>query len=317
MRRTITCLLVANSALALTACLPFGVANTGVVSSRDTGAPVPLPRERPPAPHAGQTPLSRFPLLRPGDRGAQVQEVHRRLDRLGFGPGEARDEYRPALRAAVWAFQKANGLPPADQIDPQTWRALSRPARLKPLVSYGEPTRVEIDLRRQLLTAWKDGRPELVSHISTGNGEHYCKKGHCGVAVTPTGDFRAWFRTPGWTSGPLGDQFYTIYFNEGIGFHGSERVPRHPASHGCIRVPLHNAKALYDMTPTGTPVYVRRPEAPGPPARATSPDRGRSPERPRSSGRPAAPEAPVPPESRKSPESPGLPGQDADRPKTL
>ncbi|WP_344743624.1 L,D-transpeptidase, partial [Streptosporangium vulgare] len=68
-----------------------------------------------------------------------------------------------------------------------------------------------------------------------------------------------------------GDQFYTIYFNGGIGFHGSERVPRHPASHGCIRVPLHNAKALYDMTPTGTPVYVRRPEAPSQPARATSP----------------------------------------------
>ncbi|MEU8380343.1 L,D-transpeptidase family protein [Streptosporangium sp. NPDC048865] len=300
MRRTITCFLIANSALALTGCLPFGVANTGVVSSRQSGTPV--PPERPPAPRAEHTPLSRFPLLRPGDSGAQVEEVHRRLDRLGFGPGQVGDEYRPAMRAAVWAFQKANGLPPTDQIDPPTWRALSRPARMRPLVSYGAPTRVEIDLRRQLLTAWRDGRPVLVSHISTGNGEHYCKKGNCGVAVTPTGDFRAWFRTPGWTSGPLGDQFYTIYFNEGIGFHGSERVPRHPASHGCIRVPLHNAKALYDMTPTGTPVYVRRPEAPRPPDRAASPDRV-SPERPKSPGLPD--------------ESPGLPGRDADRPKTL
>ncbi|MEU8203182.1 L,D-transpeptidase family protein [Streptosporangium sp. NPDC049046] len=241
-------------------------------------------------PRSEHTPPARFPLLRVGDRGAQVQQIHRRLDRLGFGPGDVDDEYRPALRAAVWAFQKANGLPATDQIDPRTWRALSRPARLKPLVPYGEPTRVEIDLRRQLLTAWKDGRPALVSHISTGNGEHYCKKGHCGVAVTPTGDFRAWYRTPGWTSGPLGDQFYTIYFNQGIGFHGSERVPRHPASHGCIRVPLHNAKALYDMTPIGTPVHVRRPEAP---------------ERSKSSERPV------------SPASPASPGRDTDRPKTL
>ncbi|MGJ6960264.1 L,D-transpeptidase family protein [Streptosporangium sp. G11] len=278
MRRTIKCFLVANSALVLTACLPFGVVNTGVMSSRHSG--LPIPHERPPAPRAEHTPLSRFPLLRPGDRSAQVREVHRRLDRLGFEPGDLSDEYHPALRAAVWAFQKANGLPPADQVDPQTWRALSRPARLRPLVSYGAPTRVEIDLRRQLLTAWRDGRPALVSHISTGNGEHYCKKGNCGVAVTPTGDFRAWFRTPGWTSGPLGDQFYTIYFNEGIGFHGSERVPRHPASHGCIRVPLHNAKALFDMTPVGTPVYVRRPEAPEPPERSTSPERPERPERP-------------------------------------
>ncbi|MFF5244746.1 L,D-transpeptidase family protein [Streptosporangium sp. NPDC000095] len=289
MRRTVKCFLAANSALALTACLPFGVVNTGVMSSRHSGPPV--PRESPsPMPRSEHTPPARFPLLRVGDRGAQVQQIHRRLDRLGFGPGDVDDEYRPALRAAVWAFQKANGLPATDQIDPRTWRALSRPARLKPLVPYGEPTRVEIDLRRQLLTAWKDGRPALVSHISTGNGEHYCKKGHCGVAVTPTGDFRAWYRTPGWTSGPLGDQFYTIYFNQGIGFHGSERVPRHPASHGCIRVPLHNAKALYDMTPIGTPVHVRRPEAP---------------ERSKSSERPV------------SPASPASPGRDTDRPKTL
>ncbi|MFC7647258.1 L,D-transpeptidase [Streptosporangium lutulentum] len=116
---------------------------------------------------------------------------------------------------------------------------------------------MEIDLRRQLLTAWKDGKSALVTHISTGNGEHYCEKGRCGVAVTPVGDFRAWFRTPGWTKGPLGEQFYTVYFNGEVGFHGSERVPLRPASHGCIRVPLHNARPLFDMIQVGTPVYVR------------------------------------------------------------
>ncbi|WP_326644636.1 hypothetical protein OG884_10820 [Streptosporangium sp. NBC_01755] len=48
---------------------------------------------------------------------------------------------------------------PLDEIDPSTWKALAHPARVRPLVSYGEPTRVEIDLRRQLLTAWKDAKP--------------------------------------------------------------------------------------------------------------------------------------------------------------
>ncbi|MEV7907818.1 L,D-transpeptidase, partial [Streptomyces anulatus] len=153
----------------------------------------------------------------------------------------------------------ANGLPPVDRVDPATWRALSHPARIRPLVRSGEPSRVEIDLHRQLLTAWRDDRPVLVSHISTGTGKPYCKNGHCGVAVTPAGDFRAWWRTSGWTSGPLGDQFYTVYFNDGIGFHGSELVPRHPASHGCIRLPLHNARPLYNMVENGEQVHVRDP----------------------------------------------------------
>ncbi|MEV4748202.1 L,D-transpeptidase family protein [Streptosporangium sp. NPDC049248] len=271
MQRIVKCLLISNTALALTSCLPLGIANTGtantgVASPRRSGPAV--ADDRPP--RSGHTPLSRFPVLRPGDRGTQVQEIKKRLDRLGFRTGSTGQEYDPALRAAVWAFQKANGLPADDEIDPATWKALAHPARVRPLVSYGAPTRVEIDLRRQLLTAWQDGKPALVSHISTGNDKHYCKNGHCGVAVTPTGDFRAWWRTTGWTHGPLGDQFYTIYFNGGIGFHGSERVPLHPASHGCIRVPLHNAKPLFDMTPTGTPVYVRRPAPAEPPKQAAA-----------------------------------------------
>jgi peptidoglycan hydrolase-like protein with peptidoglycan-binding domain len=259
MRRIVRCFLAANAVLMVTACHPMGGAHIGMISSKMSRSS--NPRFDPPAAQAGNT-SSRFSTLNLGDRGAQVHEVQRRLNQLGFNAGPPSPEYRPALRVAVWAFQKANGLPPTDHVDLPTWRALSHPARLKPLVHAAEPTRVEIDLRRQLLTAWKDGKPALVTHISTGSGEHYCEKGRCGVAVTPVGDFRAWWRTPGWTKGPLGEQFYTVYFNEEVGFHGSERVPLRPASHGCIRVPLHNARPLYDMIPTGTPVYVRRPERP-------------------------------------------------------
>ncbi|WP_433246357.1 L,D-transpeptidase family protein [Streptosporangium sp. CA-135522] len=283
MRRTVQYFLIAGAGLAVIAALPFDLVPAGVASPRHSGDPAPRaardsdaprgvqpspaspaghaavqPSPASPAGHAAVSP--RFPLLRPGDQGDQVREVQRRLDRLGFDSGPAGSTYGPALRVAVWAFQKANGLPPVDRVDPPTWRALAHPARVRPLVRYGEPTRVEIDLRRQLLTAWQDDKPVLISHISTGNGEHYCKNGHCGVAITPTGDFRAWWRTSGWTSGPLGDQFYTVYFNGGIGFHGSERVPRRPASHGCIRLPLHNAKPLFDMVQTGERVYVRHSE---------------------------------------------------------
>lgn len=275
MRRNFRCFLMVNAALMLTACTPFDLAYTGIASQRHSGHPAPHPgnalnpgdtSHAGSAPHPGRDSGSgdvptrpQFPTLHPGDEGALVEKVQSRLDRLGFKTGPPGSEYGPALRMAVWAFQKANGLPAVDRVDPPTWQALSHPERVRPLVPSGGSVRVEIDLRRQLLTAWKDGKPALITHISTGTGKPYCKNGHCGVAVTPTGDFRAWWRTAGWTSGPLGDQFYTVYFNGGIGFHGSERVPRHPASHGCIRVPLHNARPLFDMIQTGHQVYVRRP----------------------------------------------------------
>ncbi|MEV7013396.1 L,D-transpeptidase family protein [Streptosporangium sp. NPDC051022] len=255
MRRNIKCLLIAGMVLALTSCLPLDLTRTGIASPYRAGHSTPGPAGTPPA---GDVPVPlQTPTLHLGDRGPLVQKVGNRLDRLGFNPGGSGDEYGSALRMAVWAFQKANGLPPVDRVDPATWQALSHPARIRPLVRSGEPSRVEIDLHRQLLTAWRDDRPVLVSHISTGTGKPYCKNGRCGVAVTPTGDFRAWWRTSGWTSGPLGDQFYTVYFNDGIGFHGSELVPRRPASHGCIRLPLHNARPLYNMVENGEQVHVR------------------------------------------------------------
>jgi lipoprotein-anchoring transpeptidase ErfK/SrfK len=30
----------------------------------------------------------------------------------------------------------------------------------------------------------------------------------------------------------------------------------HPASHGCIRIPMYAANRLFDMVPLKTPVYV-------------------------------------------------------------
>ncbi|MFD0885892.1 L,D-transpeptidase, partial [Streptosporangium algeriense] len=140
-----------------------------------------------------------------------------------------------------------------------TWRAMAGPARVRPLVPGGSPSRVEIDLSRQLLTVWRDGRAVLVSHVSTGARKSYCVRGHCGFADTPPGDFRVGRRVRGWSVGPLGAMYHPVYFNGGIAVHGSTLVPRRPASHGCVRVPLHNAVPLFRMLRPGEPVHVRRP----------------------------------------------------------
>ncbi|MGS2644305.1 L,D-transpeptidase family protein [Streptosporangium sp. LJ11] len=247
MRSTVQRSLITSTVFALVTTLPFSV--THAVAD--------------PAPDSRHVPLpDQFTTLRTGSRGIEVHNAKKRLRDLGFPPGNLSPTYDPALRMTVWAFQKANGLKPVDRIDPPTWQALLHPRRVRPLVSHGEPERTEIDLRRQLLTAWRGGKPVLVTHISTGARRSYCEKGHCGFAATPLGDYRVGARVPGWSTGILGSMFYPVYFNGGIAIHGSTLVPRYPASHGCVRVPLHNALDLYRFLQPGVPVHVRRSEAP-------------------------------------------------------
>jgi lipoprotein-anchoring transpeptidase ErfK/SrfK len=51
---------------------------------------------------------------------------------------------------------------------------------------------------------------------------------------------------------------YSLWFNSGYYIHGYRSVPRRPASHGCIRVSIPNAKALYQWAAVGTPVSIYR-----------------------------------------------------------
>lgn len=276
MRSTVQRSLIAGTVFALVTTLPFGVAHA-VADPTPDSRHVPLPDQ--------------FTTLKIGSRGIEVHNAKKRLKDLGFPPGNLSPTYDSALRMTVWAFQKANGLKPVDRIDSPTWQALLHPRRVRPLVADGEPERTEIDLRRQLLTTWKGGKPVLVTHISTGARRPYCEKGHCGFASTPLGDYRVGARVSGWSTGILGAMFYPVYFNGGIAIHGSTLVPRYPASHGCVRLPLHNALDVYRFLQPDIPVYVRRSEAPaerGPKVRGEQRSRipkARPPEVPRRSPR--------------------------------
>ncbi len=196
-------------------------------------------------------------VMKFGDKSYQIRAMKQRLRELGFDSGVDDGRYGETTRYAVWAFQKVNGLRMTNRIDRDTLWALRHPRRVKPLVRPRATDRVEIDVRRQLLTVWRDGKPDLTTHISTGANRSYCDNGHCGFARTPAGDFRAGTRAPGWTTSPLGTMFNSIYFNGGIAMHGSSEVPKYPASHGCIRIPIHTSKIIYAMVNSGEPVYVR------------------------------------------------------------
>ncbi|MBB5777478.1 L,D-transpeptidase family protein [Nonomuraea jabiensis] len=196
-------------------------------------------------------------VLRPGDRGEAVRLLQRRLHDGGFYFGPAHGIYDDQTRYAVWGLHKSRGMVPRGEVGPKTWAALRRSKSLRPLVPQGGADRVEISLTHQLLTVYRDNRPALVTHISTGAEVQYCEKGHCGNAVTPVGDFRVTRKAPGWTTSRLGSMYNSLYFVGGIAMHGSTEVPLRPASHGCVRMPLSTSVRVYNMVKEGEPVYVR------------------------------------------------------------
>src|SRR6185295_13977257 len=46
------------------------------------------------------------------------------------------------------------------------------------------------------------------------------------------------------------------YFNGGIAIHGYPTVPNYPASHGCVRIPMHIADYFHTFVHNGFPIYV-------------------------------------------------------------
>lgn len=216
-----------------------------------------------PPPTPAPTPTHR--KLKPGAKGADVENLQRRLKELHYDPGKADGKYGPSTQMAVWAFQAVNRLKHKSTLDKSFWEALDAPKEPRPVTGKREKDRVDVDLKRQYLVLYKDGEPRLISHISSGSGEYYCAKDpgatvpRCRYAVTSTGDFRTGRRYTGWETSPLGRLYNPVYFNGGIAFHGALDVPDYPASHGCVRMPMHIAEYFPGLLGTNVPVHVRRP----------------------------------------------------------
>jgi hypothetical protein len=112
---------------------------------------------------------------------------------------------------------------------------------------------VEVDLANQRLRAYQGARLVLDSHISSGREG---KK-------TPPGDFKAgpvkkpMHRSRLYHNAPMP---WSVQVHENVFIHGFQKVPRRPASHGCIRLPLagaNPAKWFYDWIDIGTPISIK------------------------------------------------------------
>jgi peptidoglycan hydrolase-like protein with peptidoglycan-binding domain len=201
-------------------------------------------------------------LLESGSVGTRTKAVQQALKDQHYDPGEPDGKFGLKTTMSVWAFQQLHGLPADGVVGPDTEKLiLAKPAQTMLRPNLG-PTHTEVDLTRQVMIVWRDGQPALITHVSTGSGVAYCedtKVGkNCGDAVTPTGVYSFNRRVEGWRDAPLGRLYNPVYFNGGIAVHGAASVPDHPASHGCVRIPMSIAEYFPTLVNTGDPIEVFR-----------------------------------------------------------
>lgn len=192
----------------------------------------------------------------PGWKGAQVKRLQRHLNASTYPAGEVDGVFGEATVQGLLAFEKATGATRDGQVDPKEMGEIltSRPP---PAPEGAGDHYIDIDITRQVLFEVTGGRVINTYPISSANGATYeSSGGSLAVARTPRGSFRVERKIPGWRTSYLGQLYYPVYFLGGYAIHGSPSVPAYPASHGCIRIPMHVAEGFYSRTATGVPITV-------------------------------------------------------------
>ncbi|MEI8321858.1 MAG: L,D-transpeptidase family protein [Actinomycetes bacterium] len=240
--------------------------------------------------------------LKAGMHGPDVRRLQQRLKDLSFDPNLIDGDFGYNTTQSVWAFEtlvlKTPRTKATGAISPEAWQLMQQDNLIVPRRAQAPTeTHVEIYLPEQVMVVFKKGKPILVTHISTGTGEDWCeevtidpgeqgnpgteplKKGVCGKAVTPGGLYYFYNRKTGTRQSKLGTMWNPVYFNGGIAVHGAAQVPNTPASHGCVRIPMHISEYFQTLVAYGDRVYVfdgvKEPEeygAPIPPADKPDPN---------------------------------------------
>jgi N-acetylmuramoyl-L-alanine amidase len=184
----------------------------------------------------------------------QTREVERRLSEMGYWTGAVDGIFDPATRSALIAFQKWEGRPITGQLTVNEIEAIRGAASPKARESGYE--HVEVDLDRQVLLIINSEGGVRVLPVSTGSGKPFMDDGQMSVAYTPRGRFVVYDKTVGWEKPPFQSMYYPSYISGGVAIHGYRSVPTHPASHGCIRIPMFAARELSQLMELGAIVLV-------------------------------------------------------------
>jgi hypothetical protein len=184
------------------------------------------------------------PRARRGSRGTGVRLLQRGLRSLGYATSVG-GRFDAATARAVVAYRKVNGMARRATASRRVMsRVMAREGAFRPRYRGGA-RHVEFDVSRQVLALVRRGRAERVYHASSGK------------ASTPTvfGTFRFYRKQPGTNAKGM---VHSSYFIRGYAIHGFRSVPTRPASHGCIRVPVPNARSVYGWISLGDRIHVYR-----------------------------------------------------------
>jgi hypothetical protein len=180
-----------------------------------------------------------------GSGKAKIRVAQIALKRLAFvTPVNGR--WDGATSRAAIAFRKTNGMArTGGSISKKGFAMLLNGKGGFKLKYPGSGKHVEADLSRQVLVLARNGKPERIYHTASG------------APATPTvvGSFRFYRKSPGTNAKGM---VHSSYFIRGYAIHGYSSVPTGPASHGCLRVPIPNARSIFDWISLGDRIYVYR-----------------------------------------------------------
>ena len=185
------------------------------------------------------------PALGYGSRGPLVRVMQNELARQRYVISRS-GVYDAATGRAVRAFRSVNRMRKLTIPNHAMLELVFQRKGAFRLRYPGHGKHVEADITRQVLVLASGGRVERV-YITTP-----------GAPATPTirGRFRFRWKDPGYNS--LG-MLHSAYFGfGGYAIHGYVSVPPYHASHGCLRVPLVNARGIYDWIRVGDTIDVWR-----------------------------------------------------------
>ena len=177
-----------------------------------------------------------------GSGGTKVLILQRGLLKLGYAT-PVTGHFDDGTARAVNAFRKVNNLGWDGYATSGVFDRVLRGRGAYRLKYPKAGKHVEFDWSRQVLVLAKKGRPYRTYHASSG------------TPATPTvfGTYRFYLKTPGTNAKGM---VHSSYFIRGYAIHGYASVPNYPASHGCVRTPISDAKAVYNWVRIGMSIYV-------------------------------------------------------------
>jgi L,D-transpeptidase-like protein len=178
----------------------------------------------------------------PGSKGPAVKYLQDRLARLHYVTSRS-GVYDAATGRAIMAWRKVAGYSRTYVATADVFAGMLKGRGVFKVRHPKDGHHVEARLNQQVLALINGSKVERIYHTSSGKPS------------TPTvqGKFSVYLKTPGTNAKGMVD---SNYFIRGYAIHGYADVPPYNASHGCLRVPVPNARSIYDWLRIGDVVWV-------------------------------------------------------------